>query len=209
LLYIGSIESIEGKEMNRKVLSLKRLISGVVKNGAKEMTGRSRGVKIRGLIEKILREEKGSLLVILDFSGIGSIDFSWADEVVAKMISRLWSGEYGEKFLVLKGLNVSQVENISVALERKRLAALTIGPEGWKIIGSLNNYLAHTLNQVMKKKHLTLRELSEEEGIGMNISGTRLLNLYKKRLVVRGEGPAVKKEESHRGRQFVYQSLLP
>lgn len=195
--------------MNRKVLSLKRLISGVVKNGAKEMTGRSRGVKIRGLIEKILREEKGSLLVILDFSGIGSIDFSWADEVVAKMISRLWSGEYGEKFLVLKGLNVSQVENISVALERKRLAALTIGPEGWKIIGSLNNYLAHTLNQVMKKKHLTLRELSEEEGIGMNISGTRLLNLYKKRLVVRGEGPAVKKEESHRGRQFVYQSLLP
>ena len=173
------------------------------------MTGRSRGVKIRGLIEKILREEKGSLLVLLDFGGIGFIDFSWADEVVAKMISRLWSGEYGEKFLVLKGFNVSQVENISVALERKRLAALNIGLEGWKIIGSLNNYLAHTLNQVMEKKHLTLRELSEEEGIGMNISGTRLLNLYKKRLVVRGEGPGVKKEESHRGRQFVYQSLLP
>ena len=209
LLYIGSIESIEGKEMNRKVLSLKKLISGVLKNGAKEMTGRSRGVKIRGLIEKMLREERSSLLVVLDFSGIGSIDFSWADEVVAKMISRLWSGEYGEKFLVLKGLNVSQIENISVALERKRLAALTIGPEGWKIIGSLNNYLAHTLNQVMEKKHLTLRELSEEEGIGMNTSGTRLLNLYKKRLVVRGEGPTAKKEESHRGRQFVYQSLLP
>ena len=209
LLYIGSIESIEGKEMNRKVLSLKKLISGVLKNGAKEMTGRSRGVKIRGLIEKMLREERSSLLVVLDFSGIGSIDFSWADEVVTKMISRLWSGEYGEKFLVLKGLNVSQIENISVALERKRLAALTIGPEGWKIIGSLNNYLAHTLNQVMEKKHLTLRELSEEEGIGMNTSGTRLLNLYKKRLVVRGEGPTAKKEESHRGRQFVYQSLLP
>lgn len=209
LLYIGSIESIEGKEMNRKVLSLKKLISGVLKNGAKEMTGRSRGVRIRGLIEKMLREEKGSLLVVLDFSGIGSIDFSWADEVVAKMISRLWSGEYGEKFLVLKGLNVSQIENISVALERKRLATLTIGSEGWKIIGSLNNYLAHTLNQVMEKKHLTLRELSEEEGIGMNTSGTRLLNLYKKRLVVRGEGPTAKKEESHRGRQFVYQSLLP
>lgn len=209
LLYIGSIESIEEKEMNRKVLSLKKLISGVLKNGAKEMTGRSRGVKIRGLIEKMLREEKGSLLVVLDFSGIGSIDFSWADEVVAKMISRLWSGEYGEKFLVLKGLNVSQIENISVALERKRLATLTIGSEGWKIIGSLNNYLAHTLNQVMEKKHLTLRELSEEEGIGMNTSGTRLLNLYKKRLVVRGEGPTAKKEESHRGRQFVYQSLLP
>jgi hypothetical protein len=209
LLYIFSIEPIEEKEMNRKILSLKKLINGVLKNGTKEMTGRSRGIRVRGLIEKILREERGPLLVLLDFSGIGSIDFSWADEMVAKMISRLWSGEYGEKFLVLKGLKASQSENISVALERKRLAALTTGSEGWQIIGSLNNYLIHTLNQVMEKKRLTLRQLSEEEGIGMNTSGTRLLNLYKKRLVVRMEGPATKKEDSHRGRQFVYQSLLP
>ena len=84
--------------------------------------------------------------------------------MVAKLISRLWSREYGEKFLVLKGLNASQAENIGVALERKRLAVLVTGPGGWRIIGSLNNYLVHTLNQVMKRQHLTLRELSEEEG---------------------------------------------
>ena len=124
------------------------------------------------------------------------------------MVSRLWSGEYGEKFLLLKGLTPSQAENIHVALERKRLAVLTIGPEGWEIIGSLNNYLIHTLNQVMKRKRLTLRQLSEEERIGMNTSGTRLLNLYKKRLVARLEGPTVGKDDPHRGRQFVYRSLL-
>lgn len=203
-----SIESIEVKEMNRKVLSLKKLSEGLLKDGAKEMTGRTRGVKVRGFLERLLRAEDGALLVLLDFSGVGPIDFSWADEVVAKMISRLWSGEYGEKYLVLKGLNASQLENISVALERKRLAALVTGAEGWKIVGSLNNYLAQTLNTIMEKRHLTLRQLSEEEGIGMNTSGTRLLNLYKKRLVVRGEGSSRAKEDSHRGRQFVYQSLL-
>jgi hypothetical protein len=85
--------------MNKKTISLKKLTSGLLKNGSKGMTGRSRGAKIRGVIEKILREEKSSLLVILDFSGLGSIDFSWADEAVAKIISRLWGGEYGEKFL--------------------------------------------------------------------------------------------------------------
>jgi hypothetical protein len=195
--------------MNKKVLSLKKLTSVLLKNGSKGMTGRSRGAKIREFIEKILREEKNTLLIILDFSGVGSIDFSWADEVVAKIISRLWSGEYGEKFLVLKSLNTSQVENLSVALERKRLAALATGSEGWQIIGSLNNYLAHTLDQVMKKGHLTLRQLSEEEGIGMNTSGTRLLNLYKKRLVVRVEGLVAGKDDLHRGRQFIYQPLLP
>ncbi len=191
--------------MEKRILSLKKLTHQLFKNGSREMTGRSRGVRIREVIEKILGEEKGALRVVIDFSGMGSIDFSWADEVVAKMVSRLWSGEYGEKFLVLKNLSPSQAENIDVALERKKLAVLATGPDGWQIIGSLNNYLIHTLNRVMNKRQLTLRELSEEEGIEMNTSGTRLLNLYKKRLVVRVEGPMIGKE---RGRQYIYQSLL-
>jgi hypothetical protein len=195
--------------MLKRILSLKKLSSGLLKDGSKGMTGRSHGAKIRGAIEKVMREEEHPLLVILDFSGVGSIDFSWADEVVAKIVSRLWGGEYGEKFLVLKGLNPPQIENISVALERKRLAALAMGSEGWQVMGSLNNYLAHTLDQVMKKGHLTLRQLSEEEGIGMNTSGTRLLNLYKKRLVMRVEGMVSGKDDLHRGRQFIYQPLLP
>ena len=194
--------------MEKRTVSLKKLTQTVLKNGSREMTGRLRGARIREAIEKILEGEKASLRVILDFSGMGSVDFSWADEVVAKITSRLWSGEYGEKFLVLKNLSPSQAENVGVALERKKLAVLTTGPGGWRIIGSLNNYLINTLNRVMQKRQLTLKELSEEEGIEMNTSGTRLLNLYKKRLVVRVEGLMGGKDESHRGRQYVYQSLL-
>jgi hypothetical protein len=194
--------------MNKRIISLKRLSNDLFKNGTKESTGRSRGIRIRETIERVLKKG-GASLIVLDFSGMGSIDFSWADEVVAKMVSRLWSDEYGGKFLILKGLNFSQAENIHVALERKKLAVLMTGAEGWRIIGSLNNYLVHTLNQVMKKRRLTLRELSEKEGIGMNTIGTRLLNLYKKRLVVRVEDPATGKKNLHRGRPYIYQSLLP
>lgn len=194
--------------MNKKILSLKKLTNGLLKNGSKEMTGRSCGIRIRKMIERILGEKGKGLRIVLDFAGVGPIDFSWADEVVAKIVSRLWGGEYGEKFLVLKGLSPSQIENIHVALERKRLAVLTTGPEGWQVTGSLNNYLVRTLNQVMKKKHLTLRQLSEVEKIRMNTSGTRLLNLYKKRLVVREGEPGKGKNDLHRGRQFVYRSLL-
>lgn len=194
--------------MEKRTLSLKKLTQALLKNGSREMTGRSRGIRIREGLERILGEGKESVCLVLDFSGMGSVDFSWADEVVAKMISRLWSGEYGEKFLVLKNLSPSQAENVGVALERKKLAVLATGAEGWRLIGSLNNYLVHTLTQVMKRRQLTLRELSEEEGIEMNTSGTRLLNLYKKRLVVRMERAPMGKEDSHRGRQYIYQSLL-
>lgn len=194
--------------MDKKVLSLKKLTHDLFKNGTKEMAGRSRGAKLRETIEKIFRESQEPCLII-DFSGMGSIDFSWADEVVAKMVSRLWSDEYGEKYLLLKGLNPSQEENIGVALERKKLAVLTTGPGGWRIIGSLNNYLAQTLNQVMHTRRLTLKELSEKEKIGMNTSGTRLLNLYKKRLVLRKERTNhSNRKATQRGRQYVYQSLL-
>jgi len=194
--------------MNRRTLFLKKLTTGLFRNESREMTGRSRGVRTRETLERILREAE-EVVWVLDFTGTGSIDFSWADEVVAKMVSRLWSNEYGEKFLVLKSLSPSQTENIGVALERKKLAVLTIGPSGWQVVGSLNNYLVHTLHQVMKKRQLTLRELSEEEGIGMNTGGTRLLNLYKKRLVSRVEGiPRMNREASHRGRQYIYESLL-
>ena len=194
--------------MRKKTLSLKKLGCDFLRNGSKEMTGRSRGARIREAIERILKEE-GACLIVLDFAGMGPIDFSWADEVVAKIVSRLWGNEYGEKFLLLRGLTPSQAENVSVALERKKLAALTAGPGRWEIIGSLNNYLVRTLNQVMKRQRVTLRELCEEEGIEMNTSGTRLLNLYKKRLVVRVEGgPGEGGETVHRGRSYVYQSLL-
>ncbi len=194
--------------MKKRVLLLKKVSRTLSKNGNLEMTGRSRAVKMREAVERTLREQNGPLLMTLDFTGVGPIDFSWADEMVAKLISRLWAGEYGETFLLLKGLNPSQVENIGVALERKRLAVLVTGQGGWQIIGSLNNYLVHTLNQVMKKRWLTLRELSEEEGIGMNTSGTRLLNLYKKRLISRMEGMEGEEKEVHRGRPFVYHSLI-
>lgn len=194
--------------MNKRTVFLRKVGDELFRNGAKEWTGRSRGVRIRETLERMLKDNPGAL-VILDFSGSGPVDFSWADEVVAKIVSRLWSNEYGERYLALKGLTPSQIENIEVALERKKLAVLTTGADGWRIVGSLNNYLAHTLDQVMKRKRLTLKELSEAEGIGMNTSGTRLLNLYKKRLVFRVERTlAVKKEIPHRGRQYVYESLL-
>ena len=62
--------------MNKRVLSIKKLSNGLLKNETKEMTGRSRGVRIREAIEKALGEAKGTLRVILDFSGIGAVDFS-------------------------------------------------------------------------------------------------------------------------------------
>lgn len=189
--------------MNGKSYDLKMLMKDEMLNGSINLVTRETGAVIRERLERELIAERDPTVAFLDFSGVGVVDYSCADEVIAKLISRLLSGEYGDRFIVLKGLSSNQMENIEVALERKKLAALFLQETGgWQVIGFLNNYLRKTLVTVIERGSITLRELAEEGRIGLNTGGTRLLNLYKKRLVWRSE--EVSREG---GRQFVYKSL--
>ncbi|HEW81345.1 MAG TPA: hypothetical protein ENH18_03140, partial [Nitrospirae bacterium] len=157
-----------------------------LKNGSSDLVTRPSGQLIRERIEKdILKEDDGGVIA-LDFSKIGIIDYSCADEIVAKLMSRLLSNEYGEKYIILTGLNENQQENIEVALERKDLAVIAEKSGGKKfLLGSLNNYLRETLSLIVKSGKITARELADMVKIEANTSGTRLLNLHKKRLVMR------------------------
>ena len=166
--------------------NLYKLLKEELKNGSNDLVTRPSGQVIRERIEKDVAKEEDGIIIALDFSKIGIIDYSCADEIVAKLISRLLSNEYGDKYITLTGLNENQKENIEVALERKELAIIAEMREGKKILlGSLNNYLKETLNLILKKRKITAKELSEIMKLEANTSGTRLLNLHKKRLVKR------------------------
>ncbi|MFZ3064101.1 MAG: STAS-like domain-containing protein [Nitrospirota bacterium] len=163
-----------------------KLLKEELKNGSADLVTRPSGQVIRERIEKDLSKEKAGEVIALDFSKIGIIDYSCADEIAAKLISRLISGEYGEKYIILTGLNDNQRENIEVALERKELAVMAEMRDGKKaLLGDLNNYLKETLNFILKKGKVTASDLCNALKLPANTVGTRLLNLYKKRLVKR------------------------
>lgn len=172
-----------------------------LQNGSHDLVIRQTGKIIRDQIEINIKKEKNGAIIALDFSNVGIIDYSCADEIVAKLISRLLSGEYGNKYIILTGLNENQKENIEVALERKRLAVMAEVNGKKLLIGELNNYLRQTLDFILKKGLVTAKELSEALGIEMNTSGTRLLNLHKKRLVKRTD------EIRNGGRVWVYKMI--
>ena len=182
--------------------NLYNILKEELQNGSKDIVTRQSGQVIRSRIERDIEKEKNGAVIALDFSNIGIIDYSCADEVVTKLISRLLSGEYGDKYIILTGLNENQKENIEVALERKELAVMAKLNNGRKILlGSLNNYLKETLNFIIKKDKITAGDLSESLKLPANTSGTRLLNLYKKRLVKRTE------EIRNGGRVWVYEKI--
>ena len=179
-----------------------KLLKEELKNGSSDLVTRQSGQVIRERIKRDIEKEKDGEVIALDFSKIGVIDYSCADEIVAKLISRLLSNEYGDKYILLAGLNDNQKENIEVALERKDLAVIADMKNGKKILlGNLNNYLKETLELIVKKGKITAKELSEIMKLEANTSGTRLLNLHKKRLVKRID------EIKDGGRVLVYERI--
>ncbi len=182
--------------------NLNNVLKKELKNSLNDLVTRPSGQIIRGHLENAIEKEKDGEVIALDFTNIGIIDYSCADEVIAKLISRLLSGEYGDKYIILIGLNETHKENIEVALERKDLAVIARMSNGEKILlGNLNNYLKETLNFILEKGKITASDLSESLKLPANTSGTRLLNLYKKRLVKRTE------EIRNSGRIWIYERL--
>lgn len=182
--------------------NLYKLLKEELKNGSSDLVTRPSGQIVRERIERDMETEGNGAVIALDFSKIGIVDYSCADEIVAKLISRLLSGEYGDKYIVLCGLNENQKENIEVALERKDLAVMAETRDGRKVLlGNLNNYLQETLDLISKKKKITAGDLSAALKLPANTSGTRLLNLHKKRLVRRFD------EIRDGGRIWVYEKI--
>jgi hypothetical protein len=164
---------------------------------------RETGAAVRSAIVERLRSLGQGGVLTLDFAEVGIIDFSCADECLAKLVLRLNAGEYGEKFLCLSGLGESQRENVQVALERKRLPALVVGPgSSWECLGTLTPHLRETLRLVMERNGMSARELADLLGLELTAASTRLINLHRQRLVSRRE-----RSMGEGGREFLYEGL--
>ncbi len=173
-------------------------------SGTKNLVTRETGRFIRESIETRLEREPEGTVIALDFAHVGIIDFSCADEIISKLVARLQGLEYGDKYVVLQGLTPTHEENIAVALERKKLAILLSRPDGsWRLLGTLNPYLNEALQFVMIHREITARDLADETQVEISLASTKLLNLFKARLVQRSS-----ERLPDGGRQFIYRSLL-
>jgi hypothetical protein len=173
-------------------------------SGSSNLVTRETGRVIREAIEARLEREPEGTVVAMDFSHVGIIDFSCADEIISKLLARLQGAEYGDKYVVLQGLTPTHEENIAVALERKKLAILVSRADGsWRLLGSLNPYLNEALQFVMQQREITARDLADDTQVEISLASTKLLNLFKARLVQRSS-----ERLPDGGRQFIYRSLL-
>lgn len=103
----------------------------------RDLVTRTTGAAVRMRIERSIDGTSGTTMV-LDFSEVGLVDFSCADEVVAKLI--MGAGESGARYVVLWGLREDHREAIEHVLTHHRIAVLVAGPNGEapRVLGDLD-----------------------------------------------------------------------
>jgi hypothetical protein len=149
---------------------------------------RPTGAAVRAQIEALLRESDRALAVIV-FTHVRMIDFSCADEVVAKLLLRYCDDlPPREAYFIFRGVNEAHWDAIEVVLEQRGLAVLVEDEHGLELRGALTDGERRAWEVVRRRGHVVPADVAGDIG-GDDEAAERLLeSLRKRRLVMPLEG---------------------
>ena len=115
-------------------IDLAPLLRETVTTPYADMVTRSTGAALRDRIERTI-SGASHRTTQLDFTAVGLLDFSCADEVVAKLLLRVAAED--EHYVILSGITDSHLDAIDHVLESHGLAvaAMTDGESAPRVIG--------------------------------------------------------------------------
>ncbi len=126
-------------EVDPVSIDVGRLVRRNVASLYSSLVTRPTGQAVRLAIENVLTEETGPVsLSVIDLSQVTVIDFSCADEVVAKLLLRFLEDDRPrDAFFVFRGIRELHRDPIEVVLERQTLAVVSETESGaYDVIGS-------------------------------------------------------------------------
>ncbi len=169
----------------------------------KILVTRKLGEQIRSALSELLDERREPMVLELDFTGVAIVDYSFADEVIVRILVHTLAKTYGEKYLVLLGLNPDLAENIAVSLRQRGYGLQVQDGDGWQVIGSCKDHLQQALAMINQRRCITARDLADDQGLAINTASNRLMDLYRAGLAYRLE-----RILPGGGKQYIYSSLL-
>ena len=148
---------------------------------------RPTGAAVRGEIEQQLAELHNRTLTVIDFANVGLLDFSCADEVVAKLLLRFASEDSpAEAYFVFRGLNDSHLDAIESVLERHRLALVVQLPDGGaEVVGTLTDGERSVWRALYERGRVTAADLPSALGSADVEAEAIVARLWRRRLVMR------------------------
>ncbi|HSL01470.1 MAG TPA: winged helix-turn-helix domain-containing protein [Rubrobacteraceae bacterium] len=172
--------------------------------GGKLMVTRRTGRAVREALEEELAAlPKGGTLYV-DTRGVELMDYSFADEALGILASRVASGEYGDRHLVLVEEDRDLLENVEASLRQRSLAMIRVDEVGSEpgIVGAVPDHLVETLRAIYDAGSITNAALAARLGLNHTACNNRATKLAKLGLIHRKVETA-----APGGRQYSYERI--
>lgn len=165
---------------------LKRSVCDLYSN----LVTRPTGAAVRIGIEHHLDEIGDKALAVLDFSHVGLLDFSCADEIVAKLLMQYISVDIPrrEVYFIFYGMHESHMDAIEAVLERHGLALITQLADGAaQLMGTVDGVQRTAWEKICELGSVRPCDLADATGVPAADAERTLETLWRRRLVIREE----------------------
>jgi hypothetical protein len=152
---------------------------------------RPTGAAVRCEIEQELDRIGDRALTVIDFSHVGLLDFSCADEIVAKLLLQYVSidSPRREVYFLFRGISESHMEAIEAVLERHKLALVTqLGDGQSRLVGIIEleeRRAWEIIAQLGAGASADVADVAEAIGLSAAAAERTLDKLWRRRLLIR------------------------
>ncbi|HXY32231.1 MAG TPA: hypothetical protein VEI06_16105 [Gemmatimonadaceae bacterium] len=157
-----------------------------------DLVTRPTGAAVRDGIEKQLAELGEHTLTVIDFSHVGLLDYSCADEIVAKLLIQyvVRGGAvdlpHRDAYFVFRGVNDAHLDAIETVLERHDLAIVAQTDDGaTMVVGNLAEPERQAWEMMFRLGRAVADDFRREAGIALDEAERTLDALCRRRLAMR------------------------
>jgi hypothetical protein len=163
-----------------------------------DLVTRPTGAAVRTGIEQQLADAEERTLTVIDFTHVGLLDFSCADEIVAKLLVS-YCEPAGERapaaarvapprdcYFLFKGVSDSHLDAIDAVLQRRGLALVAQTDDGLpQLIGTVDERERRAWEAVTRLGRAQLADIASEVGLEEPQAEVLLSGLSRRRLIMR------------------------
>ena len=150
---------------------------------------RSTGAAVRTQIEHLVSEARERALTVIDFSQVSMIDFSCADEIVAKLLMRYASDDAPQvAYFLFRGVTDDHWDAIGSVLERHGLALVLEHNGLHRVVGVLSEDERRAWEAIYRIGPAAADEVAIETGTETMRAREALDALCRRRLVMQADG---------------------
>jgi hypothetical protein len=149
---------------------------------------RPTGAAVRHEIERLLDGVQERSLTVIDFTHVSMIDFSCADEVIAKLLLQYCAANPPhDAYFLFRGVTDDHWDAIEAVLERHGLALAMEQEDGVHVVGVLSDDERRAWDAVSHLGYMDAESVALSTGRDAAVAQRTLESLWRRRLVMKTE----------------------